>query len=548
MSGEQQLSGPDLTQGVSLSDIAESGGGAGKPGAAPSGSLLGHAGGEPVLLVRAGDEVFAVAAHCTHYGGPLAEGLLVGDTVRCPWHHACFSLRSGEPLRAPALNPLARYRVERQGDRVAVREKLPPPTPTPPPVAAGRAAAACPESVVIVGAGAAANAAAQRLRREGYAGPITMIGADDSPPYDRPNLSKDYLAGNAPEEWIPLHPRELYDERRIELRLGTRVTAIDPQRRTVTLDGGATLAWGALLLATGAEPVHLDLPGAELPHVHYLRTLADSRAIVARVDELRAAAAAPAGAPRAVVIGGSFIGLEVAASLRARQLEVTVVAPGDVPLARALGRELGAFVRGLHEEHGVAFRLGQRAAAIEPEAVILAGGERLPAGLVVIGVGVRPSVALAQAAGLAVDDGVLVDEYLQTSAPGIYAAGDIARWPDPHTGERWRVEHWVVAERQGQTAAANILGRRERFDAAPFFWSQHYDVQISYVGHAPRGAEARVSGSLAGRDAAVTFTAGGRVRAVATVFRDRLSLVAELALERGDQPALTALAESATTP
>jgi NADPH-dependent 2,4-dienoyl-CoA reductase/sulfur reductase-like enzyme/nitrite reductase/ring-hydroxylating ferredoxin subunit len=536
MSGEQQLSGPDLTQGVSLADIGA------------SACLLGHAGGEPVLLVRVGDEVFAIAAHCTHYGGPLAEGLLVGDTVRCPWHHACFSLRSGEPLRAPALNPVARYRVERQGDRVTVREKLPPAAP---PVVSGGAGGSGPESVVIAGAGAAANAAAQRLRREGYAGPITLVGADDSPPYDRPNLSKDYLAGNAPEEWIPLHPRELYDERRIELRLGTRVTAIDPRRRTITLDGGATLAWGALLLATGAEPVRLDLPGGELPHVCYLRTLADSRAIIARVDALRAASAASAtsGVPRAVVLGGSFIGLEVAASLRARQLEVTVVDRGEVPLARALGREIGAFVRSLHEEHGVAFRLGQRATAIDAEAVTLASGERLPAGLVVIGVGVRPSLALAETAGLAVDDGVLVDEYLQTSAPGIYAAGDIARWPDPHTGERLRVEHWVVAERQGQTAAANILGRRERFDAAPFFWSQHYDVQISYVGHAPRkDVEVRLAGSLAGRDAAVTFSAGGRVRAVATVFRDRLSLEAELALERGDQPALAALAEIAAMP
>ena len=532
MSGEQQLSGPDLTEGVALTEIAA------------GGCLLGHAGGEPVLLVRVGDEVFAIAAHCTHYGGPLAEGLIVGDTVRCPWHHACFSLRSGEPLRAPALNPVARYRVERQGDRVRVFETLGSATPL---VVFGDGDAGTrpgPESVVIIGAGAAGNAAAQRLRREGYAGPITLVGADDSPPYDRPNISKDYLAGNAPEEWIPLHPRELYDERHIELRLGTRVTAIDPHRRTVTLDGGATLGWGALLLATGAEPVHLDLPGGDLPHVHYLRTLADSRAIIARVEALRAAASA-SEVPRAVVLGGSFIGLEVAASLRARQLEVTVVDLAEVPLARAMGHEIGAFVRSLHEEHGVVFRLGQRAAAIDAEAVTLASGERLPAGLVVIGVGVRPSLALAEAAGLAVDGGVLVDEYLQTSAPGIYAAGDIARWPDPHTGERLRVEHWVVAERQGQTAAANILGRRERFDAAPFFWSQHYDVQISYVGHAPAHAEARVAGSLAGRDAAVTFSAGGRVRAVATVFRDRLSLEAELALERGDQAALAKLAATA---
>jgi NADPH-dependent 2,4-dienoyl-CoA reductase/sulfur reductase-like enzyme/nitrite reductase/ring-hydroxylating ferredoxin subunit len=533
MSGEQQLSGPDLTQGV---PIAEIGGGSGTGGGTDAGGsaggcLLGHAGGEAVLLARVGDEVFAIAANCTHYGGPLAEGLLVGDTVRCPWHHACFSLRTGEPLRAPALNPVTRYRVERQGDRVVVREKLPPPPPATPSGGAGG-----PESVVIVGAGAAGNAAAQRLRREGYAGSITMVSADDSPPYDRPNLSKDYLAGNAPEEWIPLHPRELYDERRIELRLGTRVESIDPRARTITLHGGDTLSWGALLLATGAEPVHLDLPGGDLPHVRYLRTLADSRAIVAHVERLLAAPATP----RAVVLGGSFIGLEVAASLRARKLEVTVIDRERLPLERVMGREVGEFVRTLHEEHGVAFRPGQRAAAIEAGAVILASGERLPADLVVIGVGVRPVVGLAEAAGLAVDHGVLVDEYLQTSSPGIYAAGDIARWPDPHTGERLRIEHWVVAERQGQTAAANILGRRERFDAAPFFWSQHYDVQISYVGHSPSptagGVEVEVSGSLANRDATVTYRAAGKVRAVATISRDRQSLEAELALERGEAP------------
>jgi NADPH-dependent 2,4-dienoyl-CoA reductase/sulfur reductase-like enzyme/nitrite reductase/ring-hydroxylating ferredoxin subunit len=521
MSGEQKLNGPDLTEGVALTDLT-------------GGCLLGHAAGEAVLLARAGGELFAVAATCTHYGGPLADGLLVDDTVRCPWHHACFSLRTGEALRAPALNPLARYRVERQGERVFVREKLPPLQGA----AAGPSAAGggAPASVVVAGAGAAANAAALRLRREGYGGAIILVGSDDSPPYDRPNLSKDYLAGNAPEEWIPLHPREYYDENGIELRLGRRVTSIDPRLHTVTLDDGATLPYGALLLATGAEPVRLALPGGDLPHVRYLRTLADSRAIVSRVEALEASA----GEPSAVVLGASFIGLEVAAALRTRGLAVTVVAPEAVPLEPIMGREMGDFVRALHEEHGVAFRLGTRAAAIDPAAVTLETGERLAAGLVVVGVGVRPTVALAESAGLAVDNGVLVDEYLQTSWPGIYAAGDIARWPDARSGERMRVEHWVVAERQGQTAAANILGRRERFDAAPFFWSQHYDVQISFVGRTPKHAEVKVAGSLAGRDATVTYSAGGRVMAVATVFRDRQSLAVELAMERQDDTALAA--------
>ncbi len=597
MSGEQALSGPDLGQGVALSEIGAAARPGGTGAAAEGGCLLGHAGGEPVLLVRTGGgELFAVAASCTHYGGPLAEGLVVGDTVRCPWHHACFDLRTGEPVRAPALNPLSRYRVEVEGDRAYVREKLPAPappvtpaTPAPPAGAPGSSATpAAPASVVIVGAGAAGNAAALALRRAGYGGTITMVGADPDPPYDRPNLSKDYLAGNAPEEWIPLHPPEHYTELRIDLRTGRRVTAIDPRQRTVTLDDGGSLAYGALLLATGTDPVHLPVPGGDLPHVHYLRTLADSRAIVAAVQEIQELAAraprgegaaaasigegaatapsqsggtaagpsrgegATSGAPRAVVVGASFIGLEVAASLRARGLAVAVVGPEEAPLAAILGREIGAFIRALHEEHGVTFHLGRRLAAVEAAAVTLDDGRRLDADLVVIGAGVRPAVALAEAAGLAVEHGVLVDEFLETSAPGIYAAGDIARWPDPHTGERQRVEHWVVAERQGQTAAANILGRRERFAAAPFFWSQHYDVQISVVGYpvgetarsAPAGLEVRVAGSLAGRDATVTWHAGGRIRAVATIFRDRQSLAAELAMERGDDDALSSAVAS----
>ncbi|HEY7215853.1 MAG TPA: FAD-dependent oxidoreductase [Thermoanaerobaculia bacterium] len=507
MSAETQLSGPDLAQGVPLTEVPE------------SGQLLGHSGGEAVLVVRRGEGIFAVGANCTHYGGPLAEGLVVDDTVRCPWHHACFNLRTGEAVRAPALNPVTCYKVEREGDRLFVREKAGP---------APRREAAGPASVVIVGAGAAGNAAAEALRREGYGGPITVIGPENEAPYDRPNLSKDYLAGNAPEEWIPLHPRDFYDEQRIELLLGVRVTALDTAAKKVTLSDGRSLEYGALLLATGADPIRLPLPGADLPHVHLLRTLADSRAIIEKAKE----------AKRAVVVGASFIGLEAAAALRAREVAVTVVAPEERPLERVLGPQLGDFIRGVHEEHGVEFRLGTKPKAFTEGAVELESGESLPADLVVVGVGVRPNVALAEAAGLGVDKGVLVDEHLRTSAPGVYAAGDIARWPDPHSGERIRVEHWVVAERQGQTAARNILGRGERFDAVPFFWSQHYDVVINYVGHATKWDAIEVTGALAEKSATLAFRAGGRIAAVATVFRDRESLEAELAMERDDAAGL----------
>lgn len=508
-------SGPDLTQGVDLSDVPD------------GGLLLGHAHGEAVLLVRHGDEVSAMGATCTHYGAPLVDGLVIGSEVRCPWHHACFDARTGEAVRPPALNPLPCWSVERRGSRVVVGEKCAPPPPKSAPPHA-------PESVVIVGAGAAGNAAAETLRREGYRGPVTMVGAEPTVPVDRPNLSKDYLAGSAPEEWVPLRGRDFYAAHGIELVLGARVAAVDPRARTVRLSDGTSRTYGALLLATGAEPVTLTVPGSDSPHVHYLRSLADSQAIIAGAKR----------STRAVVVGASFIGMEVAASLRTRGLEVCVVAPDARPLERVLGPDLGDFVRALHEERGVRFRLGRTVRAIEDRQVLLDDGTALPADLVVAGIGVRPRVALAEQAGLTVDRGVVVDEFLETSAAHVYAAGDIARWPDPHTGTLLRIEHWVVAERQGQTSARNILGRREPFRAVPFFWSQHYDVSIAYVGHAEAWDRIDIAGSIPDRSCMVAFRNGTRIAAVATIFRDRESLEAEAALERGDQAALEAILAS----
>jgi apoptosis-inducing factor 3 len=504
----KQMSGPDLAAGVAITDIAD------------GAMLQGYVGEETVLLARRGDEFFAVGAACTHHHGPLAEGLMVGDTVRCPWHHACFSLRTGEAVRAPAFDPLPRWRVQHENDRVFVREKQAASAAKPAPAESERAA--WPASIVIIGGGAAGFAAAEMLRREGYDRPVTMLSADDAPPCDRPNLSKDYLAGTAQESWIPLKSPKFYEKRAIDLRLNARVTAVDPRNRSVTLADGKTLEYGALLLATGADPVRLDLPGADPSIVHYLRTLSDSKAIIA----------AAATAKRAVVIGASFIGLEVAASLRHRKLNVHMVAPEARPLERVMGPEFGDVVRRLHEEQGVIFHLGETVTKLEGRTAHLSGGTSLDADLIVVGIGVRPATALAEAAGLATDNGVTTDQYLQTSAPGIFAAGDIARWPDPHSHERIRVEHWIVAERQGQTAARNILGRRERYEAVPFFWSQHYGMVISYVGHATRWDATKVEGSLADHDGKVTFLQAGRPLAVATVFRDRDSLVAEAEMEQ----------------
>jgi NADPH-dependent 2,4-dienoyl-CoA reductase/sulfur reductase-like enzyme/nitrite reductase/ring-hydroxylating ferredoxin subunit len=507
MSDPNQAPKPDLTNGIPASAVAR------------GGVLLGHVGDDDVVLVRAGDQFFAVGAHCTHYHGDLVDGLVVDDTIRCPLHHACFSLRTGEALRAPALDPIACWQVNRQGETIFVRERLHAPRPS---LGVSTRSRQIPSSVVIIGGGAAGLAAADMLRREGYEGPVTMISADKDPPVDRPNLSKDYLAGEAQDDWIPLWPPELYTERHIELVLQRRVSALDPGSRSVVLEDGSRRSFGALLIATGADPVRLPIPGADGPQVRYLRSYADSRAIVESA----------ATATHVVVVGASFIGLEVSASLRARGIAVDVVAPARVPLERVMGPEVGRFVQSLHEARGVVFHLGQTVTAIDGRIVTLSGGDTLDADFVVMGVGVKPATALAEQAGLTLDRGIAVDEYLETSAPGIFAAGDVARWPDPHTGERIRIEHWVVAERQGQVAARNMLGRRERFDAVPFFWSRHYDVSIQYVGHAERWDAVQIDGALDARDCSVTYTRNGRRLAVATISRDLESLAAEVELER----------------
>ncbi len=490
----------------------------------PDGAMLvGHVGDESVLLAHRGKETFAIGAICTHYGGPLGQGLMVDDTVRCPWHHACFSLRTGEASAAPALTPTACWRVEHRNGRIFVHEKIAPAAQRMPPTSHPTDAEG---HIVIVGGGAAGYAAAEMLRREGYGGKVTVLSADDAPPYDRPNLSKDYLAGTAPEEWMPLRPNEFYAENNIELRLSTMAKAIDVAGHRVVLDSEETITFTKLLIATGAEPIRLRIPGADLPHVQTLRSLADSRAIIAHVKR----------SSRVVIVGASFIGLETAAALRQRGAEVHVVAPETRPMERVLGPVLGDFLQSLHHSHGVVFHLGHTLASIEPRHAKLDDGSLIGADFVLVGIGVRPRLDLAGAAGLAIDRGVLVNEYLETSAPNVFAAGDIARWPAAYSGERLRVEHWVVAERQGQTAARNMLGHRERYAAVPFFWTRHYDVSIDYVGHASSWDNIEQDGDAASRDVALRFQKHGRTLAVATVSRNLESLRAELAMERGQAP------------
>jgi NADPH-dependent 2,4-dienoyl-CoA reductase/sulfur reductase-like enzyme/nitrite reductase/ring-hydroxylating ferredoxin subunit len=471
-----------------------------------------------VVLARVGNEFFAVGASCTHYHGPLAEGLVSGATIRCPWHHACFDLRTGEAVRAPAFDPLSCWAVEIRGDRVLVTGRKDRPQAS----KLSRSASDAPGRIVIVGGGAAGFAAAEMLRRERFAGSIVMLSHETAAPVDRPNLSKDYLAGTAPEDWLPLRPESFYSENAIDLRLDTEVARIDPAAREVALADGNKIPYDRLLLATGAEPVRLWIPGAEQAPIRYLRSLADCRAIIAQAQTARSA----------IILGASFIGLEVAAALRNRGVEVHIVAPDQQPLARILGPDMGQFVQALHEEKGVVFHLNETAVSISDNLMTLRSGRTLEGDMVVAGIGVRPRIDLAIKAELLIERGVAVNSHLETSAPGIYAAGDIARWPDPYSGQNIRVEHWVVAERQGQTAALNMLGHREKFSAVPYFWSQHYDVPINYVGHAENWDEIATEGDISGKDCVLRFKREGRILAIASIFRDRENLLGELAMER----------------
>jgi NADPH-dependent 2,4-dienoyl-CoA reductase/sulfur reductase-like enzyme/nitrite reductase/ring-hydroxylating ferredoxin subunit len=504
MSNDNEPQGPDFTQGVAAADIAE------------GGMLAGHVGDEAVLIARAGGTLYALGAECTHYHGPLAEGLIVGGAVRCPLHHACFDLKTGRAIAAPALDPVTCWTVEERNGQVSVKAKkdAAPATKAPDGTA---------KRVMIVGGGAAGFAAAEMLRREGFTGDVTLLSADRDAPYDRPNCSKDYLSGGAPKEWMPLRDDTYYADQNIDLRLDTEITSFDPKARTVQIKDGAALPYDILILATGAEPQRPPIPGLDGPNVFALRSLNDADALIA----------AAGNAKRVVVIGASFIGLEVAGALKQRELDVHVIAPETTPLEKVMGRDIGEWIRDVHEARGVVFHLGRKVLGYADGKVAMDEGDPIPADFVVVGTGVRPRVALAEAAGLKVDNGVVVDDRLRTSAEGVYAVGDIARYPDPISGKPIRVEHWVHAQRQGQHVARVILGLDEAFADPPFFWSSHYDKSVSYSGHAEGFDAPEIAGSIAKEDATVRYSKDGKLLAVATVGRDLDNLKAEAAFERG---------------
>jgi NADPH-dependent 2,4-dienoyl-CoA reductase/sulfur reductase-like enzyme/nitrite reductase/ring-hydroxylating ferredoxin subunit len=495
--------GPDFAEGVSLSEIT------------PGATIAGRVGDEPVLLSNFDGQYFAVGGACTHYGAALAGGLITGTGVRCPLHHACCDLRTGAALRAPALDPLDRWQVEIEGDRAFVRRKIEA-APTPEPSASDEV-----ENIVIVGGGAAGLACANQLRRLGFGGSITMLSADSDPPCDRPNLSKDYLAGSAPEEWLWLRGDDWYADNRVDLRLSTEVDRVNSAARIVHCTSGETFAFDRLLIATGCEPNRLMVPGFDAPNAFVLRSVADARAI--------AEAAAPGS--RAVIVGASFIALEAAAALRQRKVEVDIVSVEEVPLDRVFGEDVGRKLQQLHQSNDVRFHLSSVVSGFDGRAVKLANGDSVEADFVLVGIGVRPRTTVAQSAGATVEQGVVVDPFLETSVPGIFAAGDIAAYPDPLSGERIRIEHWVTALRQGQVAAMNMLGQRRRFDAVPFFWTEQYGVPLRYVGRGSGWDAVTLEGELDAGSLLARYFAEGRHCATATIGRDRDNLEDERMLE-----------------
>jgi NADPH-dependent 2,4-dienoyl-CoA reductase/sulfur reductase-like enzyme/nitrite reductase/ring-hydroxylating ferredoxin subunit len=460
-----------------------------------------------VLLVRAEGKIYACGNECSHYHAPLSDGLVAGHIVTCPWHNARFDIRDGRLDAPPGLNGLPSYETKGANGKVWVRQ-------------VGKGTLPMPEgeddrTFLIVGAGAAGNSAAETLRREGFAGRIVMATGESYGPYDRTMLSKDLLSGEAPAKWLPLRGQKFYDRLKIEVRPEKLVTAVDSSSRAVTFADGTNMKADRILLATGGTPRTLDLPGADKPGCFLLRSRSDAEAILAALEQ----------AKTVVIVGASFIGLEVACSLRTREIEVHVVAPEAVPLAAVFGEQIGRWIKKTHEENGVTFHLGQTvkefAGQDRVSEVLLADGSRLKADCVIVGVGIRPTVEFLESSGLVKDGAVPVNGRLETTAEGIFAAGDIALVPDGLSGELRRVEHWVEAGRQGMHAARCMLGAKDSYREVPFFWSKQYGVSFRYIGHAPKFDQVVFRGDVSDKTFLAGFYVGGTLRAAASVGRAR---------------------------
>lgn len=470
-----------------------------------------------VLLLKVDGSFYALYPYCTHYGAPLEDGLLHGRRLICPWHHACFDACSGEHVEAPGLDGLPSYELRVEGNDVIVKVPEDSGDRTPNPMTA--ADPSDERTFVVLGGGAAGAYAAEGMRQAGYKGRIVMITAEDELPYDRPNCSKAYLSGEAPEEWMPLRPESFYKEHNIEVLTDHQVTRVDAPNKTIEFEKQPAMSYDKIVLCTGGIPRRLKLPGMDLKNVHTLRSLADSRQIRAEAEK----------AKKAVIIGASFIGMESAASLLEQDCEVTVVAPEKVPFARIFGEQVGRMMQHMHEEKGVQFVLGQSVKSIEgdkrAEAVTLDNGERLEAGLVLAGIGVVPNTSYVKGLPIETDGGIRADKHLHV-LHDVYVAGDIAHFP--LDGSTTRIEHWTVACQQGRIAGMNMAGKKETFDKVPFFWTRQHGVSLAYLGHAKEFDRILYDGSVDDQSFLAFYVKDDAVRAVAGMGRGELNAIQEL--------------------
>ena len=478
-----------------------------------------------ILLSKIDDKFYAIGAFCTHYGAPLAKGVLCGERIVCPWHNACFNAVAGKLEEPPALDSLPTFSTRVEGEEVLV--ELPEEIPK---QRTEEMAQYTPEAeertFVILGAGAAGTAAVEVLRQKGFQGKIILVSAEEKLPYDRTKLSKNYLQGQADEDSLPLRSCEFYDEHDIELRFGKAVTKVDAPQKSLTLEDGSTIKYDSLLLATGGTARKLDVPGGDLTNIFTIRQPEDANSILDAVKD----------AKKALIVGSSFIGMEAAASLNKQGLEVTVVSPDDVPFKKVLGDRLGKMFQKVHEQNGVTFKFGTKATEFtgngKVEGAVLENGEKITTDLVIVGIGVQPNTSYLEGIELnEKDHSIPVNEYLQTETEDLYAAGDIAQFPYAPMGEATRIEHWRLAAQHGQLAAANMLsGKTEKVSQiVPYFWSGQYDLKLRYVGHAEKWDEIYIDGDLDEAEFLAHYIKDNKVMAVAGINRDKeIAAISEL--------------------
>ncbi len=466
-----------------------------------------------VLLCRINDKFSALGATCTHYGAPLEKGLLKGDTIICPWHHARFDAKNGDLLEPPAMDalPVFELKIEGESIRINVPDEIP---GSRRPDMSKEDSKADKRTFVILGAGASAYFAAQAMRENGFQGKIIMVTRENRKPYDRPNLSKDYLAGSAEPEWMPLRADEFFDEYGIEIKESVSIEGVDFKEKLVSLGNNDNLKYDKLLIATGGIPNQLNVKGSDLKNIFYLRSFDDADHIIASIKNSK----------NAVVVGASFISMETAHSLIDRKIDVTVIAHGEVPFERNFGKEIGKLFKKEHEKNGVVFKLKANIKEFRGtgnvESVLLESGEEIKTDIVVIGIGVKPATDFLDHAELMEDKSLKTDNFMKVRED-VYASGDIASFPDFRTGNNIRIEHWRLAQQLGRTAGANMAGKEREFRDVPFFWTVQAGLTLRYVGFVKNWDEIIIDGNIANKKFIAYYIKNNVVMAAAGINRDK---------------------------